>query len=117
MKALLTTEAVPVPSLWNMVLPAGADSGASSSFPKHEWETALSLPDVLAAPEPLRSHVERELRVLFNIGKKHTLSDSAFHNYIEPLALDKASVGFCKALLQRIHSLQESEFSSGGTLQ
>nr|YP_009316014.1 hypothetical protein [Cocos nucifera]AOX13008.1 hypothetical protein [Cocos nucifera] len=110
-KHLLTPEAAP--SLWNMVLHAGTDSGASSSFPKHEWETALSLPDNLAAPQPLRSHVEQELRVLFHIGKKHTISDSAFRNYLEPLALDKASVGFCRALLERVNSLQVEHYNKG----
>ena len=110
-KHLLTTESAP--SLCNMVLPAGADSGASSSFPKPEWETALSLPDNLAAPEPLRSHVEQELRILFNIGKKHTLSDRAFYDYIEPFSLEKASVGFCKALLERVNSLQVEHYNKG----
>lgn len=106
-RALLT------PFLGNMVLPAGADSEASTSFPKLEWERALSLPDNLAAPEPLRSHIEEELRVLFNIGKKHSLSDSVVNNYIKPLGLDKASVGFCKALLERVDSLQLQHYNKG----
>jgi hypothetical protein len=78
------------PSFGNMVFPAGAESEASTSFPKPEWETALSLPDNLAAQQPLRTHVEGEFLVLFNIGRKDTLSDSTFYNYIKPLALDKA---------------------------
>lgn len=39
--SFITTEASTF--LGNMMLPAGADSGASTSFPKLEWETALSL--------------------------------------------------------------------------
>ena len=78
------------PSFGNMVFPAGAESEASTSFPNPEWETALSLPDNLAAQQPLRTHVEGEFLVLLNIGRKHTLSDSTFYNYIKPLALDKA---------------------------
>jgi hypothetical protein len=96
-----------------MVFPAGAESEASTSFPKPEWETALSLPDNLAAQQPLRTHVEGEFRVLFNIGRKHTLSDSTFYNYIKPLALDKASVGFCKALLGRVQALQLEHYNKG----
>lgn len=110
-KALLT----PFLTNINMVLPAGADSEASTSFPKLEWERALSLPDNLAAPEPLRSHIEDQLRLLFNIGKKRTLSDSVFHNYIKPLGLglDQASVGFCKALLERVDSLKIEHYNQG----
>ena len=77
-----------------MVFPIGATSGASTSFPKLEWEMALSLPDNLEAPQPLRTHVKGELRLLFHIGRKKTLLDRTFDKYIEPLALDKASVGF-----------------------
>ena len=62
---------------------------------------------------PLRTHVEGELRVLFNIGKKRTLPDSTFYKYIEPLALDRASVGFCKALLGRVESLQLEHYNNG----
>lgn len=110
-KALHTPEAAP--SLGSMVLPAGEDSGASTSFPQPEWETALSLPDNVAAPQPLRSHVEEELRILLNIGRKKCLSDSLFHKSIEPLALNEASVGFLKALLQRVNDLQLEHYNGG----
>jgi len=41
-RVLLSTGAAP--SLGNMVLPAGAESGPSTAFPKLEWEVALDLP-------------------------------------------------------------------------
>jgi len=67
--ALITAE---VATAMNM--DAGG-SGASTSFPKPEWERALSLPDNQEAPACLRSHVEEELIILFNIGRKRTLSE------------------------------------------
>ncbi|KAK9982671.1 hypothetical protein SO802_035404 [Lithocarpus litseifolius] len=36
-----------------------------------------------------------------------------FYKYIEPLALDRASVGFCKALLGRVESLQLEHYNNG----
>ncbi len=41
-RVLLSTGAAP--SLGNMMLPAGAESGPSTAFPKLEWEVALDLP-------------------------------------------------------------------------
>lgn len=96
-----------------MMEPAGADSGASTSFPKLEWEEALSLPKEADAPAALISHVKGELRVLFNIGKKRAVPEATLDKFIEPLALDKASVGFCKALLERVESLQEEHWNNG----
>ena len=110
-RVLLSTEAAP--SFGHMMLPAGAESGPSTAFPKLDWEVARDLPANQAAPEPLRTHVEGELRVLFNIGKKRTLPDRTFYKYIEPFALEKASVGFCKDLLERVESLQLEHFNNG----
>ncbi|YP_173414.1 hypothetical protein NitaMp070 (mitochondrion) [Nicotiana tabacum] len=95
---------------------AGKDSGggASTSSPKpDEWQMALDLPDNQVVPECLRSHIKEELRYLFNIGRKTTLSDAMFDNFISPLALDEAKVGFAKALLQRINELQLFHYNRG----
>ena len=110
-RALLT----PFMANANMVLPTGADAEASTStsFPKLEWELALDLPAEQKAPEPLRAHVEGELRILMNIGRKRTLPDSTFYERIEPLALDKATVGFCKNLLGRVDELQVAHYNRG----
>jgi hypothetical protein len=106
--------------LENMVLPAGADSGASTSFPKPEWERALSLPDNQEAPDCLRSHVEEELRILFNIGRKRVLCDQQFKEYVEPLGLFNSdpqnglpTVGFCKALPERVDHLSLQQSNNG----
>ncbi|KAL5992163.1 hypothetical protein ACLOJK_013078 [Asimina triloba] len=80
----------------------GEDSGASTSYPRlPKWEEALSLPDNQEAPDYLRAHVAKQLTILFNIGRPVMLSEKTYHSYIEPLALDVVSVGFCKALLER----------------
>jgi len=47
-----------------------------------EWEKALDLPENEEAPACLRSHVADELRILFHIGRKKTLSDSEFNKLI-----------------------------------
>nr|UNA62802.1 NADH dehydrogenase subunit 6 [Oenothera villaricae] len=78
-----------------------------------EWEQALELPDTQSAPEALRAHVKGELFVLFNIGRRRTLSEKHFYNYIDPLALDNSSVGFCKALLAKVDSLQREHWNGG----
>lgn len=78
-----------------------------------EWRQALNLPDNAVAPQPLRSHVERELFAFFNIGRTNTLSEPLFQRYIEPLALEESSVGFCKTLLGRVNSLQEEHWNHG----
>ncbi|MCD7462084.1 hypothetical protein HAX54_047734 [Datura stramonium] len=99
-----------------MVDCAGTDSGggASTSSPKpDEWKMALDLPDNQVAPECLHSHIKEELRYLFNIGRKTTLSDTMFDNFISPLALDEAKVGFAKALLQRINELKLFHYNRG----
>ena len=94
---------------------AGKDSGegASTSSPKPEWQIALDLPPNQVAPECLRSHIKEQLRYLFNIGRKTTLSDTMFDNFIDPLALDEAKVGFAKALLQRVNALQLVHYNRG----
>ena len=118
-RALLATEEEPTgfitPFLGHMVLPENPDAGASTSFTKPEWEKALELPDNQAAPEPLRSHARLQLVHLFNIGKKHAVSEKTIQKYIEPLALenDEASVGFLKALLDRVNSLQMEHYNRG----
>ena len=91
---------------------AGGHSGegASTSSSKPEWGSALALPDEQLAPECLRSHIKEELMRLFNIGRKTALSEKMFQNFIEPLALDKAKVGFARALLSRIDALQIFHF-------
>jgi len=91
--------------------------GASSiSFPRQEWEIALDLPANQPAPECLRVRMKDQLLILFNIGRGSTLfSDSeVFSRHIEPLAIDSASVGFSKALLARIASLQAEHWNGGG---
>lgn len=97
----------------NMMASTGSDSGASTSFPKLEWERALDLPENQIAPECLQSHIKRKLRFLFNIGSKNSLSENRFQEFIEPLALDRASVGFAKALLERVSSLQLEHYNKG----
>ena len=94
---------------------AGEDSGegASTSFPKPEWQIALDLPPNQVAPECLRSHIKEQLRYLFNIGRKTTLSDPMFDSFIEPLALNEAKVGFAKALLERVNALQLVHYNRG----
>lgn len=90
-----------------MMNPSGSDSVGASACPKPEWKKALSLPDNTPAPDCLRSHVEWELGWLFiNSGRKKRISEKLWQEYMEPLALDKASVGFCKALLERVYGLQ-----------
>uniref|UniRef100_A0A2P2MW42 Uncharacterized protein n=1 Tax=Rhizophora mucronata TaxID=61149 RepID=A0A2P2MW42_RHIMU len=103
-----------------MVLPAGADLGASTSFHKPEWERALSLPDNQEAPDCLRSHVEEELRILFNIGRKRVLCDQQFKEYVEPLGLFNSdpqnglpTVGFCQALPERVDHLSLQQSNNG----
>ncbi|KAL6000099.1 hypothetical protein ACLOJK_034777 [Asimina triloba] len=92
----------------------GEDSGASTSYPRlSEWEEALSLPDNQETPDCLRAHVAKQLTILFNIGRPVTLSEKTCHSYIEPLALDVASVGFCKALLERVSSLRDGHWNWG----
>lgn len=94
---------------------AGKDSGepASTSSPKPEWQIALDLPNNQNAPECLRSHIKEQLRYLFNIGRKTTLSDPMLDSFIEPLALNEAKVGFAKALLERINALQLVHYNRG----
>jgi hypothetical protein len=55
----------------------------------------------------------RKVRTTFFSGRKRTPPDSTFYKYIEPLALDKAEVGFCKALLGRVESLQREHYNNG----
>ena len=55
----------------------------------------------------------RKVRTTFFSGRKRTLPDSTFYKYIESLALDKAEVGFCKALLGRVESLQREHYNNG----
>lgn len=100
-----------------MMAPTGSDSGASTSFPKLEWERALDLPENKIAPECLQSHIKEELPYLFNIGRKNTLSENLFLKYIEPLAVDKASVGFSKALLERVDTLKLEHYNKGQHLR
>ncbi len=90
-----------------------ADSGPSTSFPKLEWELALDLPDQQIAPECLVCHMKQELRYLFNIGKKVAVSETQFTRWVDPLALDKATVGFSKALLQRVNALKLEHYNKG----
>lgn len=91
-----------------------AVTGSSTSSPKPaEWEMVLDLPDDHLAPESLRSHIKEQLRFLFNIGRKKTLSDSMFEEFISPLALDQASVGFSKSLLDRVSRLQLIHYNRG----
>ena len=94
---------------------AGENSGegASTSFPKPEWQIALDLPENQDAPECLRSHIKEQLRFLFNIGRKTTLPDPMFDSFIDPLALDEAKLGFSKALLERINALQLVHYNRG----
>ena len=94
---------------------AGGNSGegASTSFPKPEWQIALDLPKNQVAPECLRSHIKEQLRYLFNIGRKKTLPDAMFNNFIDPLNLDEAKVGFAKALLERVNALQLVHYNRG----
>ena len=53
---------------------AAPHESSSTSFPKLEWEKALDLPDGEPAPKCLQVHLEKELRILLNIGKKRTLN-------------------------------------------
>lgn len=110
LKAVLST------TIGNPMLPAGADSGASTSFTNQELETALSLPDNQAAPDPLINHVKKERWVLFHVGRKIGLPEKFDHSRIEPLRLDSASVGYCKALLERVKDLQVEHYNGGNHL-
>lgn len=101
------------PFLFETCYCAGEDEGASTSFSKPEWETALSLPDDHVAPECLRSHIREQLRFLFNIGRKTTLSDRLFENFIEPLYLNDANIRFARALLSRVEALQLEHYNKG----
>ena len=98
-------------------VPSGASTSGSgevsSSRPKPEWEIALDLPDREIAPTCLKSHVKTQLTYLFNIGKKNTVPEKTVESYIEPLSLDKATVGFAKSLLERIDRLQLEHYNRG----
>jgi len=77
------------------ILPTGSDvsgassSGAATSFPKMGWERGLDLADNHLAPECLRDRLKELLRYLVNIGRKRTLPENQFLEFIEPLSLIK----------------------------
>ena len=133
-RLLLASEDAPF--LGKTVLPSGTEAGESSnsgswgkdlklssykeedSAPAPEtelgWKEALSLPAHEAAPLSLLRHVEKELFILFNIGKSHTISDAQFRSWVEPLALrTETTIGFCQALLSRVESLQSEHWNRG----
>ena len=94
---------------------AGENSGegGSTSSSKPEWQIALDLPANSEAPDCLRSYLKEQLKYLFNIGRKATLSEPMFDEFIDPLAVDKATVGFAKALLERVRALQLVHYNRG----
>lgn len=85
---------------------------ASSSLPGPEWQ---GLPDNAPAPESLRSHVKRELSVLFNIGKKISVTEDFLHRVMEPLQLDSPDnkVGFLRKIAERVNELQREQLNRG----
>lgn len=91
-------------------------AGASTSCSEQDWKKALDLPDQMKAPDSLRRHVEKELVILFNIGKKKALHEATINGYIQKLRLDVETVGFHRELLSKIDSLQTEHWNNGNPI-
>lgn len=84
-----------------------------AAFRRLPWQNALDLPKEEPAPPCLKKHVREELVGLFNIGYKRTRREAFVEKAIEPLNLDISTVGFCKALLERVDELQRVHLNDG----
>lgn len=88
-----------------------------AGFQRLPWQEALDLPKGEPAPPCLKRHVRQELVRLFNIGYCRNRQQAFVEAAIEPLNIEEATVGFCKALLKRVEELQTSHYNGGDHLK
>lgn len=97
----------------NQPIPAEQEPAPRAGFQSLPWEEALNLPPEEPAPPCLVEHLKKELIVLFNIGYHRTRRKAFVEKAIEPLHIEDSSVGFLKALLERVDVLQREHLNNG----